>query len=1497
MTNDNSMWLKIELDTSQVPKAKSEVKSAAKEMGDSFEQHFGRSKAAIAALVAEIRARRDAIKSLSKEINASESEVNKALAASIRLRREQAAEERKLQAEVRKSAQEQARLHAQNEKAVEKSIQQSQKLQSLTAAMNRQTARAAGAPPIQPPGGAGGGGGIGNFLNGGAAGGAFGGLTLLQIGAAINILKEVWNEALKVVSAIASVGVAMFNAAAGAAEYGSEIYKAHQKTRFASESLSTLKLISNETGVSFDQIVRAIARFEANIGKSLTKPSTEAALALKAMHFEGDKLKSLALKPEEGFFNIVKQLEAMENVTKRDRIALALFGRDFQSLIPIVEQAGSKFEAATARAKRLGVYFSDAEAERLFNFQMKLRDVGTAAEGMGFAFGKAAMPEFNRALDLVLNTMVRLRPIMEGLGTVMNYVIKINVEGWSNILATLMSVPTALRRIKAEAMSGNLTSPQGIGGLLAAAYARYRQNRADITKENLYDATAGVEADESSQFPTAPKRQQLSEYEKLVKRLKELRAEIASFLNTSSREFGLRFQVEDAERFKRDLEQIVSLRRELSLPLTDALPQNGKAAKELMEQLQSYKRVRDAVNQTEHEGQKTAEELAAAILSQNIPVIAAETRYQAEYVKSLRARRDEEQKMTADLMLLAKQRQDALSDEAGELRRVYTLLRTDVLKQNLDATRDEMKAQLRRALLEGREGSFVDELNNKLSLRGEAPSELKNIEGLVGKILDALTKGKVTNPAGSDSPQDFGTGTGAGGYFSGGLRRAVSFVRGLGLQITSTTGGIHNIGSLHKMGRAIDVAPSGMTEDVMAQLEAAGFIVRDERTRPTGQKVWTGSHFHLEFGGRAVGFGGGRSAQNFPVVRRSFNDILSLLNSQGADDVVRTSTSDAIRAGGVEYQTARSAGRASVDNAIADTELRIVRLKAEELKWNEKNNRALFETKSLEEAQLNAARRHQDTMLETKERIVTLQYEIAHAAEGAADRYEVAWLEAIKRVQDKDEEAVKRQIAAQVEIADKAVFHSARARADILEHVAQAKGVTEVFSGAVIQGMDAIGNGFSALFGKVNQKLGAFGQIITNIESSLLSIVTNRLIMRLVDGLLGGGQGGFAHAQVGGFGGGGRLSLGSIIGGSGGNSNFGGIPFLGAFGTSGASGTGVLSSIGGFAGSDASSIITYSSQAQQAGVLHEILRGQSGAGAASIGGSLTSTLRGILPLGGLSLGASLGGLLGGSNRGARLLGTVAGGALGLSAGLAGFLALGGSLGTGTFASVGAAIAGALPIIAPIAGAALIASYIIGKNSQRRKEEQQRNQMMVDAFAQMDNLLAQVRNHRADPIEALTQAATIREQYLQQANQLKDKKTRAHAVADVSRIDARIALLRNSATQVLNDNARFNAIRPSFATGGVVPGQRGEPRLVLAHGGEIVASLAQQTPAFVQAARDAGIPGIADDRSGDSRSSPIQVTLVVGRDAQNEMFVNGAKSDAGFRVLVENKNKARERRAI
>jgi hypothetical protein len=580
-------------------------------------------------------------------------------------------------------------------------------------------------------------------------------------------------------------------------------------------------------------------------------------------------------------------------------------------------------------------------------------------------------------------------------------------------------------------------------------------------------------------------------------------------------------------------------------------------------------------------------------------------------------------------------------------------------------------------------------------------------------------------------------------------------------------------------------------------------------------------------------------------------------------------------------------------------------------------------------AEVVAARRALMVRQEQEElydRLTAAQDRMATATENSALRIQVAYTEAYEEIQKASVDAYERMGRAQAQLEDQTVFHSEQMRAAVMEHAASAKSVTEIWTDAYTGAMDAIGDGISRVLGKLTDKMGAFGNIINDVVTNLMRMVTNRLMMKLLDYLMGNKQGSGGPAVGGGMSGGGILNAGGNLlqswvnrgVTSGANLTSGGFSLAGSGVTGGFAGgsgagaylSGPIASVFGPAGAIAdgsygggfgrSLTVQQAQAAAQAQVLSEAVKASGGgaaaqagtAGAAGAAGGLMASIAATLPF----LGFSLGGALGGRSTVGSILGGVGGAVLGDAGGIA---LLGGS-GAAIFASGGAlsSLGGIAPLLTnpftiAAAGALLIGSYFIGRNKQRREDEKVRDQAIRDANGAVDEIIKQLRAGDITTDQALAAANQIRQQYLDQMSQLKDKKTRNHALATVREIDYRINLIKQIGPTVDSKKSAAERLIPEFAIGGVVPGPLGTRQNIVAHAGEIIINRNQQTPAVMAALGAAGVPDVrgavamSSQQSGvmsGGNSGAVNVTIVLGRQDQTEIMVNGLKSDKGKREL-------------
>jgi len=166
------------------------------------------------------------------------------------------------------------------------------------------------------------------------------------------------------------------------------------------------------------------------------------------------------------------------------------------------------------------------------------------------------------------------------------------------------------------------------------------------------------------------RNRQKTETESLTDSVRKLRGEVQSFQNVNSTAFKIRFEKEELERVRRDLEQIIDLRRELGTSLSGSLPTTAGGARTEREQLERVKNLRDDVLNIYKEIQSADDKIIVARLTATATVVDAQTRADTAYLTGLRARRDAEQQLTSEIAVELRKRTDLVADETRNQREI-----------------------------------------------------------------------------------------------------------------------------------------------------------------------------------------------------------------------------------------------------------------------------------------------------------------------------------------------------------------------------------------------------------------------------------------------------------------------------------------------------------------------------------------------------------------------------------------------------------------------------------------------------------------------------------------------------------------------------------------------------------------------------------------------------------------------------------------------------------
>lgn len=1174
------------------------------------------------------------------------------------------------------------------------------------------------------------------------------------------------------------------------ADYGEKVHTLQQKLDISAESIARLNVISKETNTDLDQLARTTGRLEANISKGLSKPAGEAGRALKLLHLDARELANDS--PEVQLQKVSKAILGVENASTKSRAASALAGVGFQELKPALEGIATKWDEAGKKAAEFGQVLTQSQVDAADEFKTKLADIGLATEGFLITVGSVAMPQilgfFNDIEYALTGNEGAWVKWADRTGKVIAYM----VAGARYILGALKADLVFLSTLLA---TGNIGAAAAVGQATANAEDKRITNSilVDNAQRAVTDATAQVLGSRggrgNEEFPNAPAKIKhvTTEAERLTKELAKTNAEIDALHNSGSKEFRLKFNLEDAQKFKSGLEEVLKLRHEMALPLrielpgrdphTGALSDAAQAqATELLRITKLQKSVYDDVTRAVFAQSEAEAKLAALRQEAVLPVINAITRADTKYAEGVIDRRNAEQELTGTIIANARLRRDAELDYVGQVVKAYQTIRLEQGK-NLDQIREQrvQDQAFVLALSGGGEGSLDAAARQRAGNlnRTVTPTALQQVAQAAARLDSNVARialkivGAADQPGGGKGNGDPQLG-GSGPLFNpevGAARRNV------------VPPGQDGIVSLVEWGDAADEA-----EKYAGAVEHTDTVVQD---------------LTLSEGALALAretAGGERDAREAQITKNILtnNERLKVgLVSFERDLADMRSTDSAQR---LDQERAAALAIRRMEDDLADIER--------------------GDIDALHELQQNADAGRLSARLHLKQVIVDLEDQIAHAGEDSADRERAAYLSATRDIQKAHEDAAESVIRSQVRIQQQTVYNADIADAKVLEFLSNQKNVTDALADAkigVIQStFDLIDTGLNKAFAK----LGSVGRLISSIISDLLKPQLVGFFAKLF-GLSTQGQQGPS----------GLLNLASAFAPAGSlraNNTAGGLTFsqTGAGGGTVASGInfqnllnrGATNPFASFSSSQAGPgfLPTIAQQQLQHDIAANVAGGVASAGAGAAGraaagtaakGSLSASLAGILPALGLGVGAQLGGAFFKDSKAANLIGTVAGGALGLSAGLAGFLALGGSLGSGALAGAGAAIAGALPIIAPIAIAALIASYFINRSALRRKEEDLRSSILVKARNDIDAIIAQVKAGRLDGTSAIAQALAIRQQYLSDVGQLKDTKTRNIAIATVRELDARISTLRSEALKANRAADIDTALVPTFRNGG------------------------------------------------------------------------------------------------
>jgi len=196
-------------------------------------------------------------------------------------------------------------------------------------------------------------------------------------------------------------------------DLGVEIGHLAKQTGMSTESLSTLKFMSEQTGISFDVMTKGFKKFstemlDAEEGK---KASIQTFARLNITQADvtkhaGDMIGMLEL--------VADRFQMLPDGPQKAAEAVKLFGLSGMTLIPILDQGSAGIAKMKAEAEAMGLVLDEHAIAKLEEMHRVSMQTQAATEGLALAITGALGPALMGAEELMGKAMVKFREWLNG---------------------------------------------------------------------------------------------------------------------------------------------------------------------------------------------------------------------------------------------------------------------------------------------------------------------------------------------------------------------------------------------------------------------------------------------------------------------------------------------------------------------------------------------------------------------------------------------------------------------------------------------------------------------------------------------------------------------------------------------------------------------------------------------------------------------------------------------------------------------------------------------------------------------------------------------------------------------------------------------------------------------------------------------------------------------------------------------------------------------------
>lgn len=227
-------------------------------------------------------------------------------------------------------------------------------------------------------------------------------------------LSSYMEKAKKVISAL-GVGL-MIKKAAGSiwdlaketSAAGDRIDKQSQALGMSRKAYQEWDYILAQSGASIDSMGMSMK----TMSEAIHENSAETAAGLSKLGLSAAHLQSLS--PEDQFETLVRAFQKMPAGAEKSRLAMQLFGRNAQSLMPLLNSSSDSIDELRKNAHDLGLIMSDEDVDASVAFGDALDDLGRTWNSFKYKIGAQLLPGFTGVIKNLTTTLGNISTALVG---------------------------------------------------------------------------------------------------------------------------------------------------------------------------------------------------------------------------------------------------------------------------------------------------------------------------------------------------------------------------------------------------------------------------------------------------------------------------------------------------------------------------------------------------------------------------------------------------------------------------------------------------------------------------------------------------------------------------------------------------------------------------------------------------------------------------------------------------------------------------------------------------------------------------------------------------------------------------------------------------------------------------------------------------------------------------------------------------------------------------